>query len=198
MPHNFLLVHSPLVGPSTWINLARSLKAKMLSCTIPDLTESTLATDSYFSRQIRMVADCTPSSPVILVGHSGAGPLLAAASEVVPDLRGIIFVDAGLPHPGQSWIQTADTGLVEQLNQMSQGGWLPSWCEWWGPDAMAELLPEPQFRKKFCDECPRLPFAMFNEVHPLVLGGLHVPAAYLRLSEGYEDAALRAEQLGCP
>src|SRR5713226_1258235 len=38
------------------------------------------------------------SRPIILVGHSGAGPFLPAArSRILHPVRGYIFVDAGLP-----------------------------------------------------------------------------------------------------
>jgi hypothetical protein len=46
--------------------------------------------------------------------------------------------------------------------------------------------------------CPRLPLAMFGEVHPPVPRWPDAPAAYLQLSEAYEDQAAKARQLGWP
>jgi hypothetical protein len=51
--------------------------------------------------------------PTILVGHSGAGPLLAAMGESLGCVEGYVFVDAGLPHPGRSWFDSAPPELAE-------------------------------------------------------------------------------------
>ena len=45
--------------------------------------------------------------------------------------------------------------------------------------------------------CPRLPLAMVEEVHPPVPWP-DTPAAYLQLSEAYEDQAATARELGWP
>ena len=50
----------------------------------------------------------------------------------------------------------------------------------------------------FAAGCPRLPLAMFTEVHPPVPRWPTAPAAYLQLSEAYEDQAARARELGWP
>jgi len=137
--------------------------------------------------------------PAILVGHSSAGPLLAAAGAIIDQVRGYIFVDAGLPTPGQSWLETVPPELAAQLREMADDqGWLPPWAQWWGEQTLAELIPDPAARRHFAADCPRLPLAMFEEVHPTVPQWPDAPAAYLQLSEAYEDQTATARELGWP
>jgi len=63
---------------------------------------------------------------------------------------------------------------------------------------MAGLLPDPQARREFTAGCPRLPLGMFEEVHPPAPQWPDAPAAYLQLSEAYEDEAAQARGLGWP
>jgi hypothetical protein len=77
-------------------------------------------------------------------------------------------------------------------------GRLPPWPRWWGEEALAELLPDPDVRRRFAAGCPRLPLSMFEEVHPPAPHWPDAPAAYLQLSEAYADQAAQARQLGWP
>jgi hypothetical protein len=80
---------------------------------------------------------------------------------------GYVFVDAGLPMPGQAWMETVPPDLAAQVREMANArGWLPPWPQWWGDEALAELIPGPEARQRFAAGCPRLPLAMFEEIHP--------------------------------
>ena len=134
---------------------------------VPDLTGTVAAGPPYCPRQAEVIARSASGGPVILIGHSGAGPLLAAAGALIGQVRGYVFADAGLPAPGQSWMDTVPPGLAAQLREMADAqGWLPPWPQWWGEQALAGLLPDPDVRRRFAAGCPRLPLAMFEEVHP--------------------------------
>ena len=102
-----LLVHSPLVGPASWDQIAPHLAEPGWQVTIPDLTSTVATGPPYCSRQAELVARAAADQPAVLVGHSGAGPLLAAAGAMIAQVRGYLFVDAGLPFPGQTWMDTA-------------------------------------------------------------------------------------------
>jgi|SRR5580692_1737554 hypothetical protein len=199
MVARLLLVHSPLVGPGTWDLVAADLAGRGYQVGVPDLTGTLTAGPPYCLRQAETIARGTAAQPAILIGHSGAGPLLAAAGAISGQVRGYLFVDAGLPIPGQTWMETVPPALAAQVRGMADGrGWLPPWPQWWGDEAMAELIPDPATRRHFTAGCPPLPLAMFEEVHPPAPRWPDAPAGYLRLSEAYEDQAARAAELGWP
>lgn len=199
MPARLVLVHSPLVGPATWELVASALASHGYEAPVPDLTGTVAAGPPYCSRQVEVIARTASDRPVVLIGHSGAGPLLAPAGALLDRIRGYIFVDAGLPIPGQSWMDTMPAELAAQVREMADAqGWLPRWSEWWGQDELAALLPDQDARRRFAAGCPRLPLAMFEEVHPQAPRWPAAPAAYLRLSEAYDGPAAQARALGWP
>ena len=112
MAARLVLVHSPLVGCGTWDLVAAELARAGCELDVPDLTGTVTAGPPYSVRQARIIADSAAGQPAILIGHSGAGPLLAAAGAMIGEgVRGYIFVDAGLPTPGQAWLQTVPPEL---------------------------------------------------------------------------------------
>jgi hypothetical protein len=84
------------------------------------------------------------------------------------------------------------------LRTIGRDGWLPPWSDWWSPDELARLLPDPMVRARFVRLCPRLPLALFEEVLPEVPEWPDAPCAYLQLSEDYRKPCDEARRLGCP
>lgn len=195
MPIAFVLVHSPLVGTSTWEALAAGLRAGGHRVSVPDLRTSLTDGPPFWPRQVAAIVDNADDDRVILVGHGGAGPLLPATGKALKWVAGYVFIDAGLPFPGRSWLKQAPPELAEQLQAMVRGSWLPPWSEWWGAAGLAELLPDANVRERFSAGYPRLPIAMFEEAQPLVSGWPDAPCAYLRLSEAYQEQAERCKAL---
>lgn len=200
METHLLLVHSPLVGASTWEPVAATLVDAGYAVILPDLVGTLTAGPPYHQRQAQVITDSAAGRPVILVGHSGAGPLLGTAGLMLgAEARGYVFVDAGLPTPGRSWMQTVSPDLAAQLRAMaSPEGWLPPWSQWWGDEELAALLPDPVVRDRFASECPQLPLALFEEIHPPAPGWPNAPGGYLQLTEAYEADAAAAGELGWP
>ena len=199
MQARLLLVHSPLVGCGTWKPVADDLAGDGYAVTVPDLAD-TAPGPPYHLRQAQAIADSAEGQPVILIGHSRAGPLLATAGTMLGErVRGYVFVDARLPTPGRSWMQTIQPDLAARLREMADPqGWLPPWSQWWGDEELAVLLPDPAVRRHFTTGCPRLPVAMLEETYPPAPGWPNAPGGYLQLSEAYEDEAARARELGWP
>lgn len=200
MQPRLLLVHSPLVGCGTWAPIANDLAADGYAVTVPDLAGTVKAGPPYHLRQAQVIAESAAGQPAILIGHSRAGPLLATAGTMLREkIRGYVFVDARLPSPGRSWLETGSPDLAARLRDMADPqGWLPPWPQWWGEEELAALLPDPAVRQHFAAECPRLPMAMFEEIYPPTPGWPNAPGGYLQLSEAYKDEAGRARQLGWP
>jgi pimeloyl-ACP methyl ester carboxylesterase len=200
MEARLLLVHSPLVGVGTWEPIAKNLAGDGYAVIVPDLADTVTAGPPYHLRQAQVIADSAGGRPAVLVGHSGAGPLLATAGMMLGEsIRGYVFVDAGLPTPGRSWMETMPPDLAAQLRGMAdREGWLPPWPQWLGDEELAAFLPDPVVRQRFAARCPWLPLAMFEEVHPPVPGWPNASGGYLQLSEAYEDEAARARELSWP
>jgi len=200
MEARVVLVHSPLVGRGTWEPIAADLAEDGYSVAVPDLGGTLSAGPPYHQRQAEVIADSAVGQPALLVGHSGAGPLLATAGVMLGGgVLGYIFVDARLPRPGRSWVDTAPPDLMARLRAAADPqGWLPPWSQWWGEEELTGLLPDPAVRQHFAAGCPRLPLAMFEEIHPPVPGWPGAPGGYLQLSEPYEGEAATAGELGWP
>ena len=167
-----------------------------LDVRVADLTGTLAGGPPYGPRQVDVIAACADGQPTILVGHSGAGALLAPAGLAADYVLGYVFVDAGLPIPGRSQMSTMPPELASQLHEMTgPDGWLPPWPQWWGEDTLAELIPDAGTRQRFAAECPRLPLALFTEIHP---EGRDLPGAYVRLSDGYDEPFAQATKNGWP
>lgn len=192
---NFVLVHSPLVGPLTWQPAADLLRARGHTAIVAAVTGVT-----DHAGFVRTVADAvTGTGPYTLVGHSGAGALLPAiAAALGPRIESAVFVDALLPHPGRSWFDTAPAELCDELRAMARDGHLPPWHEWLPPDTLAEIMPDDDLRARFVAEIPRLPLAYFAEPAPETPDWSGVRRGYVRLSAAYDDFAADAGRLGWP
>jgi pimeloyl-ACP methyl ester carboxylesterase len=194
-----VFVHSPLVGPATWRAVADRFIVDGQAAAVPDLTGAMTGPAHYLpqiARAVAAVAD-PPGVPAILIGHSGAGPLLPGiATALAVPVRALLYVDAGLPYPGQSWFERAPEELVAHLRGLASDGWLPPWHEWFPPDSLAQLLPAAEQQARFIAELRPLPRSYFEERMPAA--DWSGPAGYLLLSEAYRDDAARAAAQGMP
>lgn len=197
-----VLVHSPLIGPATWDALVPALREHGFDTVVPDLTGALTAGPPYWPKQVDAVAKAVPGRSAALVGHSGAGPLLPAMGDRLHDaaggVGGYVYVDAGLPQPGVSWLESVPAELANHLRSMESEGWLPPWPQWWEPAELRGMLPDAGVREHFTAACPALPLAMFEEAGPPSAEWPSRPSAYLRLSEAYEQPAEQARGLGWP
>lgn len=196
MTVSVVLVHSPLVGRDSWEPVAASLSRRGETVALADLTRVLGRGPPYWPHLVEAIV-AVVTGPAVLVGHSRAGPLLPAAARATSRVRGCVFVDSRLPQPGTSWFATAPAELAGHLRK-GRDGWVPRWSDWWGPDELARLLPDPLVRARFVRGCPRLPRALFDEVQPEVPGWQDAPCAYLRLSEEYREPCEEARRRGWP
>jgi pimeloyl-ACP methyl ester carboxylesterase len=195
-----VLVHSPFLGPASLRPLADSLAALGQPTVLPDL-RATVAGAPVHSRMIGSFADAMAEAglgePAVLVGHSGAGPLLPGFADALDDpVAALIFVDAGLPTPGRSWRDTVPPELYEKLRAQSHDGLLAAWPHWFDPDPLPRLVPDTVLRAQIAEEAPEVPLAFLKEPRPSVQWT--GPAAYLHLSPAYDDDAAAAKRLGWP
>ncbi|MDP1618337.1 hypothetical protein [Phenylobacterium sp.] len=193
-----ILLHSPLLGPLTWQGVAQGLTGRGLAAVAPAWTPLTDISGDFYATLAKTMArtiEDVGDDPVILVAHSGAGALAPATAQALSvPVIGTILVDAILPHPSLSWLDTAPPALRQDLTLGSQGGELPSWDAWWPPGALDRLVPDPALRASLLAELGPLPLAYFEE--PAPPGALSGPGGYLQLSGAYEDQAQAARDMG--
>ncbi|WP_337185017.1 hypothetical protein [Phenylobacterium sp.] len=195
-----ILIPSPFTGPSGWRATAERLPdaaaADYGGVQSPDWYEGV-------ARRVAVQATNRATSragdaPWIAVLHSGAGGFAPALARQSPDLAGLIFADAILPHPGVSVIDNAPPELAHRLRERTEAGRLRPWNEWFDADPSARLIPDPAARAAFVADLPRTPFAFLEAPAPEASEWEALPRAYLQLSRAYDDTAARAEALGWP
>lgn len=188
------------MGPLAWRPVADELLGRGYDVVTPVLSGAFAEPPPYYEDLAGAVIDAIrPADPqrVLLVPHSGAGPLVpSTVAARSAQVAGVIFVDATLPHPGVSWFDSAPVELARQLRQLSTGGLLPPWNEWFPPGTLDAILPDPEIRSRFTAELPRVPLAYFQERAPVDERWRRLSCSYLRLSEMYEGAADRAGRDG--
>ena len=196
-----VLVHSPLVGPITWMPVAEELSQLGVEVLVPSLTDHG-GDEQPFWRQhaeavVRPLTSVPDSRPLILVGHSGAGPLLPAIAHAAGHpVAAYLFVDAGLPEDGQSRLdlmEKEDPGFASQLHaHLTAGGRFPTWSE----DDLRAEIPDAGLRRGVVAEVRPRGHAFFTEPIPVFTDWPDAPRGYLRLSPAYVVPARRAAAAG--
>lgn len=198
-----MLLHSPLCGPSTWEAVAAELRQRGYEALVPPLGDDTNAAAPYWQRQATAVAatltGAAGDGPLVLVGHSGAGPILPAIGQCISaSIGGYIFADAALPHPGLSRLAELAQNLPEvapQLRaQLISGRRYPAW----GDDDLRALIPNDRLRAGVVAELRPRGLDFFSEPLPDIPGWPDAPCAYLRFSAAYDRPAEDARRAGWP
>ncbi|MBB3662873.1 MULTISPECIES: alpha/beta fold hydrolase [Prauserella salsuginis group] len=191
------LVHSPFLGPGSMRPLADVLVARGHRVVVPDLRDGLRATPCHDGIAARFAAQ-VPGEPLLVAGHSGAGPLLPHLARPRPGSH-VVYVDAGLPTPGRSWHDTAPAELYDTLASgatVEDTGdrtelLLQPWHTWFDPSP----LTSEALRDAVLPDEPRVPVRFLREPRP------HTdepPSAYLRLSAPYDSAAEHARARHLP
>ena len=195
-----ILLHSPLLGPYSLKATAIELAAHGFVTEAPAWPKLSSVSEGYYATLAQAMAatiDGAGIDPVVLVAHSGAGPLVPElAKHLRSPVAGAVFLDAILPHPNRSWFDNAPPETRDALRAGAQMGQLPPWDDWWPPGALAKLLPETAIRQALVDELEPLPLAYFEEAAPAA--ELAAPASYLQMSDSYADEIRLAGRLGWP
>lgn len=197
----YVLVHSPLVGRSTWQPVAEALRRRGHPVVVPRL-DNELRVDlplwRHHAEQVRRsVEAAVDEGGVVLVGHSGAGAILPAIGDaLVHPVMAYVFVDSELPRDGVCRVDLAPPEFAQRLERLADEGMLPPWAEWWGEGVLAALVPDDALREQFAAELRPLPVALFEERIRVPAGWPDAPCAYLQLSGPYDEAAARAKHEG--
>jgi hypothetical protein len=189
----FLLVHRPVVGPSTWRWVADSLRTTGHNASVPDLAAAAATGDPEVVVQ-QVAAACDPDEEIVVVGHSGAAallPLIAAGLSSRPRLT--VFVDAGVP-PCEGQFRVGGD-FLGALRELSTDGVLPIWSQWSGEGVLRALVPLDSRRHEIESELPRVPLSFYETVIEVPSDSCTKSIAYVLLSEAYREDARRASSL---
>jgi hypothetical protein len=191
----FVLVHSPVTGPSTWRWVADELVARGHQVTVPSVPPAATALGwSAFVGAVGALAGGLDRP--VLVGHSGAGPLLPRIATRLR-ARALVFVDAGVP-PEAGETSPVPAEFLEFLQGLANDGVLPPWSEWFGPDSMREQIPDDRKREIVSAELPALPLSYFQARVPVPADWTSTRCGYVLLSDAYADQASKAAASGWP
>ena len=209
MPSTLLLCPSPLTRAVVWGRLPEVLAARGVAAEVLDPVG-----DDVPPFAVRWVAACAtqaatlPPGPVVLVGHSGAGPLLprlgGALHAAGRRVSAYVFLDAMLPRdrPGSrlDLMRDEDPEFTEQLHDhLHGGGRFPEWTD----DELAEVVPDPADRAALVSGLRPRGDDFFHETLPAPGDGEpggwpDAPCGYLRTSEAYVVPARWAGLRGWP
>jgi hypothetical protein len=194
----FVLVHSPLVGPATWIPVADELRRRSVDTVVPALDHAETSDRPFWEQHIRSVVEATRNLPVdrrlVLVGHSGAGALLPTIGRAVsPRVAAYVFVDAGIPHDGETRLGNGPFAVyIHEI--YASGGRFPSWTD----DDHRELIPDAERRRRVVAELRPPPLVFWEEPIPVFAEWPDAPCGFLRFTPNpaYDDAAAEARRRG--
>jgi len=133
MTHNFVLVHGAWHGGWCWRRVAQALQLdhhKVHAVTLTGLGERAhllmpaITLDTHIDDVINLI-EAEELHEVILAVHSYAGMIgTAVADRLGKHLKHLIYVDAVLPKPGESWSSTQSAAT--QLQRMAAAQTSPS------------------------------------------------------------------------
>jgi pimeloyl-ACP methyl ester carboxylesterase len=197
----YVLIHSPLVGPFTWSRVAAELERRHLPAIVPRLRDDPDSPLPFWEQHARSAAEALAEVPretrLILVGHSGAGPLLPAIRARLPHrVAGYVFVDAGIPRDGWSHLDAMRAEVPEWANELEtflrQGGRFPNWDN----AELEEAVPDPELRQALLGDVQPRPYAFFTEPLPVPQVFPDAPCAFLQFSAAYDGPAAQARASG--
>lgn len=197
----FVLIHSPLVGPLTWELVRREMQQRGLTAIAPELKDRPNSTQPYWQQHAGSVARVLTRIPhnreIVLVAHSGAGPLLPALRTMMDRaMLAYLFVDAGIPRDDMSRLdlmRLQDRAWADQFHQaLLRGERFPAWND----EDLRDVIPDDTLRRKMLAEVRLRALEFFSEPIPVFSGWPDVPCAYIKFSTPYEWDFNQAKQAG--
>jgi hypothetical protein len=191
MATDWLLVHPPLLGPAVLGPLAAELRRRGATVAVPDLRPAVTEAPGWPERWVAAAAD--PADAVL--GFSGAGVTLPAVAAEV-GARRVVWVDAVVP--ATSGATVADDDIRERVAGLVRNGRIADWTTWWGPGALADLVPDARLRSAIEADGHELPADFYDVAVPVPETWPEDGACYVQLSPAYDGAAAEARARGWP
>ena len=196
----FVLVHSPLLGTTSWSRVAEEFYRRGYSALVPSLRGLAYAAGPQWRYAVSAVRAATVDveSPLVLVAHGDACRVLPAIGRYLPNrVLGLVFVDGCLP-PEVGPGQLASAQFLERVRSLVRAGADPR-ASWFASELPRPTAVEDPAVLALMHESNRLPLSYFHDRVPMPDGWTRDRCAYLWLSDekGAEGAA-RARAFGWP
>lgn len=197
----YVLIHSPLVGPLTWQLVAREMDRRGYKAITPALSDRPNSTLPFWQQHarsfVKSLERIDSNQAVVLVAHSGAGPLLPILRQSIEHpVISYVFVDAGVPLNDSSrldLIRQSDLQWADQFHQaLLRGESFPTWDE----DDLREEIPDAGLRRRMVTELQPRSLDFYTEPIPAFTGWPDAPCAYIQFTASYDWDCKRAEQAG--
>jgi hypothetical protein len=168
---------------------------------VPILSDWKISKDPYWKQHAESVAQALvtlpPGTNVILVAHSGAGPLLPAIRQNIPNpIHAYVFVDAGIPRDGATRLdlmKSEDPEWAMQFEKsLRRGEPFPNW----DAQDLSEIIPDENLRKRLVAEIHARALDFFTEPIPVFHGWPDAACVYVQFSAPYESPAAQAREAG--
>lgn len=194
------LVHSPLVAAdATWRYLAPALQDLGFNVVIAALKDCRISARHYWDQEVESAVESLAilTEPYILVGYSGAGPLLPLLAQHLPiPPAAYFFLDAGVlwqPASRLEMMYAEDHEWGKGFERyLREGGAFPAWTD----EQLQPLLPDDEMRAALLASLQPKELAFFIETLPIPEGWDRIPCGYLRLSDSYRSYAATARAKG--
>jgi hypothetical protein len=197
--HVYILIYSPLVSGLTWTLVAERMRQRGQSVVVPLLSDSTASNEPFWKQHAESVAKAVSDIPqevgLILVAHSGAGPLLPVIRQSIQNpVRAYVFVDAGIPRDGATRLdlmKSEDSEWAEQFEKkLRHGAHFPDWSS----EDLHEIVPDESLRDQLVAEIHPRRLDFFTEPIPVFPGWPDAPCVYILFSPPYRKAEMLARQ----
>jgi hypothetical protein len=177
------------------------MRQRGLDVIVPILKDSPNSNKPFWKQHAESISQALVDIPkdisVILVAHSGAGPLLPVMRESIPNpVHAYVFVDAGIPldHATRlDLMKSEDSDWANQFQkELEDGGRFPTWSS----DDLREIVPDNSLREELVSELRPRALNFFNEPIPVFRGWPDAPCVYILFSPPYKRVEVQARQMG--
>jgi len=198
------LLHSPLTSATAWGELPDALRSRGHQVVVSEVLDDDVApyANKYIARAAVQLRNEIGDVPLVLVGHSGAGPLLPqigfARQAVGAPVHGYVFYDAMLPRVMRAatrleLLALEDADMAAALKRkLAAGARFPNW----GESELRSDLPDPEDRAMLLAGLRPRAIDFFEEPLPMPADWPDARCAFVRLSSSYDSNADTAMRRG--
>ncbi len=196
----FVLVHSPLVGAFTWSRVAKEMRRREKEVLVARLRDKVDSAAPFWKQHAESVAEMLAETPaetrVILVAHSGAGPLLPAIRAHSPrPVAGYVFMDAGILWRDESRLDllAAENAAMARAfeTELKNGARFPTWSA----NDLREIIRDMETRETLARDLQPRGLDFFQEPLP-AFDFPDARSGYVQFSAAYDSYARQAHARG--